>query len=572
MTATRGRSPGPGGAPRSVPTARDCRKYAREFVRTDLDRDGFITAQEAKALLERSGLGNEVLLRIWDMVDVNRMNCLGFREFVAAMHLILLARAGHFPPPPPAGLPLVLVEFLRGLQASPEQLALEGSSRSASASRSRSATPQRADRPAPTRRDCRKYAREFQRMDADRDGALTADEARNVFLRSGLSNETLGQVYELVDGSHSGRLGFAEFVAAMHLISLARAGRPLPSPAAGLPSELVNFLMGLQDSPWELALEGSSRSASRARTEGQPSQPAEEGSWSGTFGATAVEPEPVPTPPFDTVPAPFDGSTPTSLDLARPLEAQPQPELDLSGAGKKREKKKKDRQHDQGVAAAAPAEFGLGNCELPASPLSAPRSSPPTRMGLPVPNLAEDGSGYGNLGNDSAHSSAYDARLREILGLEGQDNSPSASATIAESSSSTRRWFAESKEGAYDPRRTQVGDYESPVMWTVLMGAKPVPGASGGAARFRAAGAAVRPPAAAPFLRTIVPNHPRLQSGPGGNSGVVGQHIGQRFSVPPSALQTQQGSLPSSTPSAQVLYERLSALPTAYTSQVSMLA
>lgn len=130
----RGRSPSPKPI-RPLPTPTECRKYARLFLRTDGDGDGFVNAMEARDLFGRSGVEKTVLARIWDLADHSHNAHLSFPEFVAAMHLIRYALAGVDPPP---ALPAELVNFLGTLQESPATLAAQ-----------RSQSPKRMPRESP---------------------------------------------------------------------------------------------------------------------------------------------------------------------------------------------------------------------------------------------------------------------------------------------------------------------------------------------------------------------------------------------------------------------------------------
>mmetsp|Transcript_46790 Transcript_46790/g.146703 ORF Transcript_46790/g.146703 Transcript_46790/m.146703 type:complete len:379 (-) Transcript_46790:146-1282(-) len=376
----------------------------------------------------------------------------------------------------------------------------------------------------------------------------------------------------------------------MHLIRLARGGQPPPSPAVGLPHELMSFLAGLQESPAELAREGGSRSASRNRAEAPP--------------PPAAEPLSLELPAPESAPAPFDAAPGGFESGTQPGDLM-QPELDFPGTGKK-EKKKKHRKSDHGPeafggsspsrlapdvpawleASAEPRHPASGHgsggvngvCATPDMEL-AQRSSPPTRMGLPVPDLASRSDDYGALGGSpGARDPHYTARVREILGLPGED-SPSKDDAAAAPVEPTCCPPAE-REGALHPLRTHPGDHDSRVMWTVLMGAKPTLDASGSTARSKAAEAAVLPPSSAPFLRTIAPNYrlgetPRAalrvpQTAPAGGSAGLGREHPAGSPVPGTAPSLQHRLFHTSMPVAQVLREQLSALPTSYTSQISM--
>lgn len=114
-------------------------------------------------------------------------------------------------------------------------------------------------------RDCRKYARLFMRIDQNHSRTVSVDEAQNLFQKSGLDEETLNRVLQLVGVDIVTVFEFPEFVLAMHLIGQARESNGLLP--RSLPQELADFAASLiHMSPADLALEGSSRSASRSRS------------------------------------------------------------------------------------------------------------------------------------------------------------------------------------------------------------------------------------------------------------------------------------------------------------------
>jgi hypothetical protein len=97
---------------------------------------------------------------------------------------------------------------------------------------------------APTVEEREWYAKVFAEADCDKDGLVSGDECRAVFLRSNLEKKLLRKVWELVDVRQSDHLNLAEFSAGMHLIACALKGAPLPDslpvelhiPAAAAPS------------------------------------------------------------------------------------------------------------------------------------------------------------------------------------------------------------------------------------------------------------------------------------------------------------------------------------------------
>lgn len=112
-------------------------------------------------------------------------------------------------------------------------------------------------RVVPSGRDLRKYARLFLRTDQDSDGYISAEEARDVFSKSYLPPDVLIHIFNQANVSQSPHLSFPEFVAAMHLI---REARHTQQPVS-ISAELMNFLSNFYESPWDLATQGSSKSA-----------------------------------------------------------------------------------------------------------------------------------------------------------------------------------------------------------------------------------------------------------------------------------------------------------------------
>ncbi|KAF7004707.1 hypothetical protein CFC21_019903 [Triticum aestivum] len=71
------------------------------------------------------------------------------------------------------------------------------------------------------------YLRWFYLADDDADGRLTGKDALKFFAMSKLSRDDLKQVWAIADSKRQGYLGFAEFMTAMQLVSLAQAGQDI---------------------------------------------------------------------------------------------------------------------------------------------------------------------------------------------------------------------------------------------------------------------------------------------------------------------------------------------------------
>ncbi|KAF5455621.1 hypothetical protein F2P56_025179 [Juglans regia] len=84
--------------------------------------------------------------------------------------------------------------------------------------------------------DVQKYTKVFLDVDIDRDGKITGEEARNLFLSWRLPREVLKQVWDLSDQDNDSMLSLREFCFALYMMERYREGRPLP---AALPPNVM---------------------------------------------------------------------------------------------------------------------------------------------------------------------------------------------------------------------------------------------------------------------------------------------------------------------------------------------
>ncbi|XWS33965.1 hypothetical protein CRYUN_Cryun22dG0127800 [Craigia yunnanensis] len=91
--------------------------------------------------------------------------------------------------------------------------------------------------PKMTQSDIQKYMKVFVQVDTDRDGKITGDQARNLFLSWRLPREVLKRVWDLSDQDNDSMLSLREFCTALYLMERYREGRPLPSV---LPSTIIS--------------------------------------------------------------------------------------------------------------------------------------------------------------------------------------------------------------------------------------------------------------------------------------------------------------------------------------------
>ncbi|XP_058098605.1 actin cytoskeleton-regulatory complex protein pan1-like [Magnolia sinica] len=83
--------------------------------------------------------------------------------------------------------------------------------------------------PRITQSDIQKYNKVFVEVDKDRDGRITGEEARNLFLSWRLPREVLKQVWDLSDQDNDSMLTLREFCTALYFLERYREGRPLPA-------------------------------------------------------------------------------------------------------------------------------------------------------------------------------------------------------------------------------------------------------------------------------------------------------------------------------------------------------
>ncbi|CAM6115993.1 unnamed protein product [Calypogeia fissa] len=82
--------------------------------------------------------------------------------------------------------------------------------------------------PRMTPPDMQRYARVFAEVDTDKDGKITGEQARDLFLSWRLPREVLKQVWDLSDQDGDSMLSVREFCTSLYLMERFREGRPLP--------------------------------------------------------------------------------------------------------------------------------------------------------------------------------------------------------------------------------------------------------------------------------------------------------------------------------------------------------
>ncbi|KAL8245732.1 hypothetical protein R6Q59_006948 [Mikania micrantha] len=105
--------------------------------------------------------------------------------------------------------------------------------------------------PKMTRAGINKYMRVFMEVDSDRDGKITGEQARGLFLSWRLPREILKQVWDLSDQDNDSMLSLREFCIALYLMERYREGHNLPQtlPSNVLLDEILLSLTGPPSRP-----------------------------------------------------------------------------------------------------------------------------------------------------------------------------------------------------------------------------------------------------------------------------------------------------------------------------------
>jgi hypothetical protein len=217
----------------------DYRQYFQTF---DGDKDGFIQAGEVKDMFLKSGISVTDLAAIWELSDADKDGKLSEYEFIVAVFLIWARKQGI---ELPKQLPESLLKTLK--DPKPEGSVAEDSDDSSDED-SESASMGQTSRPQLSRMDTMtnkvNYAIPSAQLEVykqifsqhAKDGFINGPQAFEMFTRSGLANDQLAHIWELSDMDLDSQLSQQEFLVAMHLISLTRAGNPIPE---STPAELV---------------------------------------------------------------------------------------------------------------------------------------------------------------------------------------------------------------------------------------------------------------------------------------------------------------------------------------------
>ncbi|KAK3370854.1 hypothetical protein B0T24DRAFT_627197 [Lasiosphaeria ovina] len=251
---------GAGGPIRIPPlTPEKVAQYAGLFERQTLQNGNMLPGEQAKQIFEKSGLPNDLLVRIWMLADTEQRGALVLTEFVIAMHLLTSMKTGTL-----RGLPNILPAALYEaatrrasvvgavprqqspttatppVSAVPRQLTGQTSVqqlRTGSPLGRQPLAPQTTGDWLVTAAEKVKFDQFYDELDKTKKGFITGEEAVPFFSQSKLPEAALAQIWDLADVHSEGRLTKDEFAIAMYLIRQQRTKQsPLP---ATLPPNLI---------------------------------------------------------------------------------------------------------------------------------------------------------------------------------------------------------------------------------------------------------------------------------------------------------------------------------------------
>ncbi|OAA58201.1 EF hand domain protein [Cordyceps fumosorosea ARSEF 2679] len=201
------------------------RLYGQLFRQADTDGVGVVTGDVAVTFFDKTRLDSRVLgevraYHIWQIADKENRGFLTPTGFGIVLRLIGHAQAGSEPTPELALQPGPLPRF-DGY--APPQV-------TSPITAQHSGSPAGARIPPLTPEKITQYRTLFDRQPLQ-GSLLPGEQARSIFDRSGLPNETLGRIWALVDTEQRGALSAPEFIVAMHLLTSTNSGalRTLPT-------------------------------------------------------------------------------------------------------------------------------------------------------------------------------------------------------------------------------------------------------------------------------------------------------------------------------------------------------
>ena len=208
-------------------------------------QSGVLSGDSAKYIFERAQLPNEVLGRIWTLVDTEQKGALGLTEFIIGIHLLTSMKNGSMRAIPqvlPSGLYEAAARRGGPLRQQAGSRPTSGAGQlPAGLNRQFTGSPALGQQPSRTAssafgppqgasdswlvssQDKAQFDSIFRTVDTQNRGFITGDQAVGFFSNSRLPEEALAQIWDLADINSEGQLTADEFAVAMYLIRQQRS-------------------------------------------------------------------------------------------------------------------------------------------------------------------------------------------------------------------------------------------------------------------------------------------------------------------------------------------------------------
>ncbi|KAI9742434.1 MAG: hypothetical protein M1818_003968 [Claussenomyces sp. TS43310] len=216
------------GTPSLNLTPEEKRVFGQLFRQADTENLGVVTGEVAVKFFEKTRLEPRILGEIWQIADKENRGLLTPAGFGIVLRLIGHYQAGLDPTPELAFRPGPLPKFDGGLPGAP---AIQPPPKAFSPPLQAQTSGSGLIRVPPLTPDkVAQYSALFDKSGAQ-NGVLPGEQAKQIFERAGLPNETLGQIWNLADTEQRGALVMTEFIIAMHLLASFKSGalRLLPA-------------------------------------------------------------------------------------------------------------------------------------------------------------------------------------------------------------------------------------------------------------------------------------------------------------------------------------------------------
>lgn len=183
--------------------------------------NGILSGSRSRKVLTQTGLGIEMLGRIWELADIDEDGALSEYEFAVAMKLIKNMMYNDVEPP--ESLP----DSMKPQPASPPPVVSRKPISPPAASSPDSGKPD-DDTWVVSDKEKETYDKFFTTADKDGDGLVSGSDIMKFFLSSQLSKEVLAHVWNLVDIGDTGMINAEQFALAMHFIAKKVKGTEVP--------------------------------------------------------------------------------------------------------------------------------------------------------------------------------------------------------------------------------------------------------------------------------------------------------------------------------------------------------